>query len=76
MPLDRFKIIDSPRERRIILANYSLEDNQRMPEIPSLTKDKIFAETVKMLLEAAHENVKTILKYLRKIKKAILLYRK
>ncbi|CDF59186.1 TerB N-terminal domain-containing protein [Thermobrachium celere] len=76
MPLDRFKITDSPREQKVILANYSLDDNQRMPEIPSLTQNNIFAETVKMLLEAAHENVKTILKYLRKNKETNFIVQK
>lgn len=64
-PIKDFKIEQWPRKQEIIAANYSLEPNQRSPEIPNLAMFKPFQEEVYRLLRQFHENAKQLLKHNR-----------
>lgn len=62
LSLENFPLPKSLLTEEIILANYSLNENQRIIQIPSLYKNKEFVLYVYNLLQTTHENVKQIIK--------------
>lgn len=66
MPLSNYSLKKSPVVQHIILANFSLDSNQRFINIPSIIQNKAFSDTVLELLHSTHERVKLLLKELRK----------
>lgn len=66
LPLFQFPMQRWPKDTELLSANYSLDSKQRWLEIPCLTKYAAFGETVLSLLQNTHENVKQVLKGMRR----------
>jgi len=66
LPLGKYSPQKCPIVQQMIIANYSLDSNQRVINVPSIIDNQAFSDTVLELLQATHENVKLILKELRK----------
>lgn len=66
LPLEKYSPKKCPIVQQMIIANYSLDSNQRVIKVPSIIDNQAFSDTVLELLQATHENVKLTLKDLRK----------
>lgn len=66
MSLSSFMLKKCPTVQQTILANYSIDSDQRVINIPSIIDNQSFSEIVLELLQGAHESVKILLKELRK----------
>ncbi len=64
--LIKYSLLKCPKTREMILANYSIDENQRILFIPSILDNQAFSDTILEILKLTHENVKTTLKELRK----------
>ena len=69
LSLEKYSLNECPLANQMIIANYSLEPEQRTISVPSLIREKAFSSEVLVLLQSAHENVKERLKEKRKSKK-------
>lgn len=66
MPLSNFELKECPVVRQMIFANYSIDDQQRVINIPSIIENQTFSDMALELLKATHEKVKVLLRELRK----------
>ncbi len=66
LPLKSYPMVNWPRKDELLLANYSLDPEQRSLKTPNLTKYTKFRKDVFKLLDETHENVKDALKEIRK----------
>ncbi len=73
IPIANFPIINWPRKQELIAANYSLDQNQRILDIPCLTNYESFRLEAFELLKQTHENVKQLLKEGKSLKTAVVL---
>ena len=68
LSLEKYSLNKCPLANQMIIANYSLEHEQRTISVPSLIEAKVFSTELLMLLQSTHENVKKRLKESRKSK--------
>lgn len=73
IPITNFPIINWPRKQELVAANYSLDQNQRNLNIPSLASYEPFRLEAYELLKQSHENVKKLLKEAKSLKTAMVL---
>ncbi|MGI6098036.1 MAG: TerB N-terminal domain-containing protein [Dethiobacteria bacterium] len=65
-PLSNFELKECPVVRQMIFANYSIDDQQRVINIPSIIENQTFSDMALELLKVTHEKVKVLLRELRK----------
>lgn len=66
MPLSRFDLKKCPEVEQMIIANYSLPNENRIIKIRSIMDNQAFSDEVLELLKISHERVKEKIKVLRK----------
>lgn len=66
MPLSNFELKECPIVRQMIFANYSIDEQHRVINIPSIIENQTFSDTALALLKVTHEKVKVLLRELRK----------
>lgn len=66
LPISKYPPKNWPLKKETIMANYSIESNHRFQDIPCLKEYEPFCEGVKGLLKETHENIKEIIKDIRK----------
>lgn len=66
MPLSNFVLRKSPVVQQVILANYSIDKQQRVVNVPSIIENQLFSHTTLELLETAHERVKVLVREYRR----------
>lgn len=66
MPLSNFELKECPVVPQMIFANYSIDDKQRIINIPSIIENQAFSDMVLELIKVTHEKVKALLRQLRK----------
>ena len=66
IPLSNFDLKECPIVPQVIFANYSIDNQQRIINIPSIIENQTFSEMALELLKATHERVKVLLRELRK----------
>lgn len=66
MPLSNFMLKKCPVVQQMILANYSIDNQQRVINIPSIIENQLFSHTTLELLETAHERVKVLVREYRR----------
>ncbi len=64
--LEKYSLRKCPEVQQLILANYSLEPDQRVIHVPSILENQDFSDTVLELLQVTHERVKLRLREIRK----------
>jgi hypothetical protein len=73
IPITNFPIKNWPRKKELVAANYSLDQNQRSLDVPSLVNYEPFRLEACELLKQTHENVKKLLKEGKSSSTAIVL---
>ncbi len=66
LSLKNYSLQTCPFTKQMIIANYSLDPNQRTVNVPSLINEKEFSNHVGGLLQSAHNKVKEHLKEKKK----------
>ena len=66
MPLSNFDLKECPIVPQVIFANYSIDNQQRIINIPSIIENQTFSEMALELLKATHERVKVLLRRAQK----------